>query len=58
MDNIVKRYNDYLKDRLENSKSSLIEAFVMYYGEKYREYIKSSIDNISYCWGIHPSLSI
>lgn len=37
---------------LNDNKSKLIEAFVIYYGEDYRDYITEKFNNMCFCWGI------
>lgn len=45
-------YNEKIEKILSENKSKLIEAFVMYYGEEYRNLITNKINDITFCWGI------
>ena len=52
MENIRNYYNNKINKMLNDNKNKLIEAFVIYYGEEYRDFIIDKIKNMSFCWGI------
>lgn len=52
MENIIKFYNNKINNMLNDNKSKLIEAFVIYYGEEYRSFITDKFNEMKFCWGI------
>lgn len=52
MNNVIDYYNNEFMTILNNNKNKLIEAFTIYYGEEYREFISESINKIVFCWGV------
>ena len=47
---LIDAYNEYYIDRLNSNKDKLIESFVIYYGEKYRNIIVERFNKIIFCW--------
>lgn len=52
MENIINYYNNKINKMLNDNKSKLIEAFVIYYGEEYRDFITNKFNEMNFCWGI------
>lgn len=53
---ITKLNQEYIR-RIKQNKDLLVEAFTLYYGEKYYKYIKEKIDNIIFFWYIPPKIN-
>ena len=46
----ISKCNDDYNRRINDNKDAIIEAFVEYYGEKYRKLIIRKYNNIFFCW--------
>lgn len=46
----MENFNAYYKNRIENNKEKLIDAFTMYYGEEHRDIINERLNNINFYW--------
>ena len=46
----MENFNTYYKNRIENNKEKLIDAFTMYYGEEHRDIINERLNNINFYW--------
>lgn len=47
---LEERYNKYYKELILHNNDLLIETFILYYGEKYRNIIMDKINSLNYCW--------
>lgn len=47
---VIHRCNDSYKRKINSNKDAIIEAFIEYYGEKYRDLITEKYNNIFFCW--------
>lgn len=52
MQSIIEHYNNEFKTLLNDNKKLLIEAFIKYYGECFRNDIIECFENMILCWGI------
>lgn len=48
--NLLERYQKQYTESFHNSIPLLIDAFTIYYGEKYHDYIEQTIKNTCYCY--------
>lgn len=55
-DSICKKYSDEYFEEIEKNKKILIEAFVIYYGEKYRNIITERFNSISFATFLSTNL--
>lgn len=53
----VNEFNSMYLDRLKNNEETLIEAFVSYYGEEFRDFIVKQYEKIIFCWFTHDKIS-
>lgn len=54
---VVKRYVTEYNKRFMENKDKIIEAFVMYYGEEFRNHITDVIDNVIVAWNVNHDIS-
>lgn len=53
---LVERYRVNYNEKILRNRDKLIEAFVLYYGEEFRENITDTIDNLIITWNISPTI--
>lgn len=50
---LIERYQTDYSNRFDNNKDKLIEAFVLYYGEEFRDKITNVINDIVISWNVN-----
>lgn len=53
---MIDTYNIFYNKKINDNKSKLIEAFVIYYGEEYRTRVTNKINSIIFTWFRHSFL--
>ena len=53
---VVERYNKFYNERILSNWDNLVEAFVLYYGEEFRESITDTLNSTIITWNISPTI--